>query len=432
MASLANASMDFVEALRRGLDAYDAGDHERAYRVFDEALEIEPDNVWGLLWKGATAPSPADSRLWLEQALAIDPDNEHARAGLQWATAALAASGQPVESLPPSPRTTTPSVIVGEVPEEVSYSFDDEPEPARQAFGAAGAEPEEDSTDDLPDWMRGEPSPAAESGTGAEELPDWLRVTEPAQSDDDDLPDWLTGNDIGDANEELPDWMRSSEPLTADAGADDLPDWLSGDAGLAEEEADDLPDWLRDGRAPAGVAEAELPDWLSDTEEEGTSFAADGDDLALPSWLDEEPETVPPSPPQNPAPAPAATPSTSALAEAERTYQSGLLAYEENRLDDAVQDFTRTLGMNANHIEAHNYLGSVYFLQGRTDEAIHSLRRALDLDPSHTESHLNLGLIYQETGQAQEAIRMFRRYLELAPDSDIAPDVQGFIRELGG
>ena len=59
MSSVSSASSDFINALQRGLDAYDAGNTTEAARRFDEAVAIDPQNVWGLLWKGATASDPA-------------------------------------------------------------------------------------------------------------------------------------------------------------------------------------------------------------------------------------------------------------------------------------------------------------------------------------------------------------------------------------
>lgn len=427
MATLANASADFVEVLRRGLDAYDAGDHVRAYEIFDEALEIEADNVWGLLWKGATAPTPADARLWLEQALAIEPDNDHARAGLQWANEAAAATGEPFTPYEAPQRPTAAPTFVAEAYTEAA-TFSVEPEPAVMP---SPSDADEGDEEDLPDWMRGDASPAAEmeEAEGFASVPPMSDMASVLTEDEDDLPDWLKA-DTPAAAGDLPDWMQSTTAPVAN-DEDDLPDWLRTETSPTPQtsDEDDLPDWLRDDGALAPSSDGAIPNWLDEPDAEPTLFTNNQGGDALPGWLDDEPETAASfSAPQGGAPFTPSPPS----GDAEQVYRDGLMAYEENRLDDAVAAFLQTLQLDPNHIEAHNYLGSVYFLQGRTDEAIESLTRALELDPRHTESHLNLGLIYQETGQVQEAIRMFRRYLELAPDSDISTDVQGFIRELGG
>ena len=117
--------------------------------------------------------------------------------------------------------------------------------------------------------------------------------------------------------------------------------------------------------------------------------------------------------------------------EVDQAYQSGQLAYKEERLDEAIVAFERVIELEPSHVKAHNYLGTVYYLNGRPNEAIKTLQRALQLDPKHSHSYLNLGLVYKETGNATLALRMFHRYLELAPpDNKSAVYVQELIEEL--
>jgi tetratricopeptide (TPR) repeat protein len=289
---------------------------------------------------------------------------------------------------------------------------------------------EEDASEDvdLPDWLRGEEGVAeAESDlpdwlTGSEErdtaleedLPDWLSSedVDVAEADEGDLPDWLSGVDteVAEADEELPDWLRDEEESFAETGGD-LPDWLQ------EEEEEDvaLPEWMRgEGETISPVEDEELPDWL---QEEGGSSGADED---LPDWLrGEEGGTV----------AEQAGMAVAGSGEISDAYDRGLRAYEEDRLEDAISSFRRVIELDPNHVEAHNYLGSVYFLAERPNDAISALRRAVELDPSYTESYLNLGLVYKETGNSREAAEMFRRYLSMAPEGD---STAAYVQELLG
>jgi tetratricopeptide (TPR) repeat protein len=122
-----------------------------------------------------------------------------------------------------------------------------------------------------------------------------------------------------------------------------------------------------------------------------------------------------------------------AVTDVAQSYHAGLWAYEEDRFDDAVHAFQRVIHLDPSHVDAHNYLGSVFYLQGRNEDALASLNRAVALDPAHSESHLNLGLVYKEMGQKEQAIQMFKRYLALSPvNNDTAPYIREMIRELGG
>lgn len=439
MASLAHASSDFVDALRRGLDAYDAGNNKKAYAIFDEALDIEPDNVWGLVWKGATAPTPTESKEWLEQAVAIDANNKHAIAGLQWVKEVLQDGSalpapEPEESLmlpeqeelftsPPAP-TQTPFIE--------SDSFTDVVTP-----------PVHEEVEELPDWL------STEATSEAEALPDWLnKETTPAVPEsEEELPNWLEGTSEPPAvseSDDLPNWFGAEEESTSEPAEESapLPDWLQGGVSSPPSDSGDLPDWLTQGPTTPAVEEpADLPQWLN--EESTTPAVSEPSDL--PDWLmgDSEPASVGTSSDELPSwlgnedqgdfQAQRAKGSLAPSSDAVEAYQSGLLAYEEDRLDDATIAFERVIRLQPSHVEAHNYLGSVFYLNGRPNDAINALQGALELDADHTESYLNLGLVYKETGRSNDAVRMFRRYLDLAPaDDSTAMYVQELIDELGG
>ncbi len=63
------------------------GSQPAAYRLLAHATALNPLNVEGWIWRAAVAPNPADTVECLNHALALDPENIKARAGLKWATA---------------------------------------------------------------------------------------------------------------------------------------------------------------------------------------------------------------------------------------------------------------------------------------------------------------------------------------------------------
>lgn len=446
MASLAQASTEFIHALRRGLEAYDTGDHARAYDEFSQALEIEPDNIWGLLWKGATAPSPKETVFWLEQALALEPDNEHAQAGLAWARSQLA---EETDETAGDAVALLTDEVTAEEPEAEPLFQEVEFETLQPSEEEAGEESLSED-EDLPAWLQTVDLPSQE-----DDRPSWLRDQESSAEAvaEEEGQDWLQDREAlaGDEIEAAPSWLRDVElpTPTTEEEEEDIPDWLRGEVtsgtGVDEEE---VPDWLRDVQAPAfptdddegipdwlrepptATAGEETPDWLAEEESASDEAAISGSfgtqtaSSGLPDWLIGDETQLDTS-----RRAEGSLPGSSPAVEA---YQAGLHAYEENRLDEAARLFERTVQLDSNHVEAHNYLGSVYFLQGRTDEAIRAFSEALRLDPNHAESHLNLGLVYQETNQPARAIQMFERYLELEPNSSIAGEVRGFIEKLRG
>lgn len=402
---LTQASEAFVEALKAGLAAFDAGNRDEAYQIFDQALDIEPDNIWGLLWKGATAPAPRETAHWLEQVLALNPDNIHAEAGMAWARDQLGVVPT-TEEMPVAPPA------VGE-PEEVEEPFvveEPAPPPVEEAVEIPEAvEPVAEV--EAPDWLRDEVSLPEEE---EEKVPTWLEGPAPVAEEE-------PAEEVAAAEVEAPDWLREAGKEIEAVAAEEAPPAVSEEPAVAEEIEEEaaepfaLPSWLTD-EIPEAPAETEGAATVIAGLEETAEVPA-GDETGLPDWLEAE----------------AAVTEEKAGAEtAYEHYQQGLAYYEENRLEEAAKEFEAAAELNPDHVETHNYLGSVYFLQGKPADAVEAFHQALQRDQNHAESHLNLGLVYQETGKSAEAVKEFETYLELDPNSGIASEVKGFIEALQG
>ncbi|MDQ7029345.1 MAG: tetratricopeptide repeat protein [Ardenticatenia bacterium] len=366
---------EFIHVFRQALEAYDSGDLARAHQLFVQAQDIEPDNVWALLWCGATAPTPQETINWLEQALAIEPGNTHAEAGLAWAREQAAAQAEKEAQ-----STAEEAVSLEEWADDGGAPTTPEVH-EEAAEGELALDVGEETSEE---WLL-EESPADETEQAA------AATAEETWDVDMDL--------LGIDEEDIPDWLRGEEEAPADAGeatavADT--DWLLQEEAHAEAEA------------PPAEAE-ELPDWL----------AGEAETPAQP----QEEVTLPTAPPEGSLPPPN---------EVVAAYQAGLAAWEENRLDEAARYFEQTVRLDPNHVQAYDYLGSVYFLLGQSDKAIQAYKRALSIDPNYAESYFNLGLVYQETGDRENAIAMFERYLKLDPDSTFAENARMFLQQLKG
>ena len=72
------------ELLRRGIAAAKAGRQEEARRLLMQVVELDDHSEQGWLWLSGVVEGADDRRVCLENVLAINPDNAHARAGLRW------------------------------------------------------------------------------------------------------------------------------------------------------------------------------------------------------------------------------------------------------------------------------------------------------------------------------------------------------------
>jgi tetratricopeptide (TPR) repeat protein len=89
-----------VELLRRGIAAAKAGRREEARQVLLHVVELDERNEQAWLWLSGVVDSREDRRVCLENVLAINPDNPHARQGLRHLDQQVAAPSAAEERCP--------------------------------------------------------------------------------------------------------------------------------------------------------------------------------------------------------------------------------------------------------------------------------------------------------------------------------------------
>ncbi len=107
---------------------------------------------------------------------------------------------------------------------------------------------------------------------------------------------------------------------------------------------------------------------------------------------------------------------TSNNAIAQNNFGAALLK-KRGREEDAIAHFQEAIEIQPDDAEAHNNLGSAFFLEGRVDEAVAQFQKALETQPDFAEARNNLGLALLQKGRVDEAIAQFQQTLEIQPDS---------------
>jgi len=88
----------------------------------------------------------------------------------------------------------------------------------------------------------------------------------------------------------------------------------------------------------------------------------------------------------------------------------------QDRADAAIAQCREALRYNPDYAKAYANLGAALRLQGKLDEATEMLRQALFLDPVLSEPFFNLGMISVAKGRAQEATEHYRAAVRVSPD----------------
>jgi protein O-mannosyl-transferase len=110
----------------------------------------------------------------------------------------------------------------------------------------------------------------------------------------------------------------------------------------------------------------------------------------------------------------------------------GNAAFAENRLDEAIREFSEARRLNPGYAQWAENLGVVLDRSGRKAEARAEFEAALAIDPHHAGAHHNLGLQLAGEGKYDEAIGHFEASLHEDPDQYMVHYNVGVARKLQG
>ncbi|MEI6002935.1 tetratricopeptide repeat protein [Paraburkholderia bengalensis] len=93
----------------------------------------------------------------------------------------------------------------------------------------------------------------------------------------------------------------------------------------------------------------------------------------------------------------------------------GLFRYEE-----AIENYQRSLELDADESEVHHNLAIAYLKTMRAEAALAHARKALELKDGSAILHVNLGDVLRALGDLEGAVRCYRSAIARSPDSDTA------------
>jgi len=99
------------------------------------------------------------------------------------------------------------------------------------------------------------------------------------------------------------------------------------------------------------------------------------------------------------------------------------------KLDDALGDCTRALGLDPQYAWAWYTRGGAYLEKNDPDDALSDFNKAIELDPRNTLSHILRGFIYLKRQDYDSAAADFNRAIELDPRNTLAYISRGKVEE---
>jgi tetratricopeptide (TPR) repeat protein len=89
---------------------------------------------------------------------------------------------------------------------------------------------------------------------------------------------------------------------------------------------------------------------------------------------------------------------------------------KEDRLDEALDYYQKTLQLNPEHVEAHFGAGNTFFRKGVYDRAAVSYEEVLKRQPGNTDARYNLATTYLNRGLFEQAVQSYEAILKETPD----------------
>ncbi len=101
----------------------------------------------------------------------------------------------------------------------------------------------------------------------------------------------------------------------------------------------------------------------------------------------------------------------------EALFISGYILSRKGRLETALSDFHRVLGVKPSYVPARLLVADIYLRQNRLEEAQREAKKVLDLDPDNSKAYLVLGTALVSSGKLDEGLEALEKASAKGPDS---------------
>jgi tetratricopeptide (TPR) repeat protein len=102
------------------------------------------------------------------------------------------------------------------------------------------------------------------------------------------------------------------------------------------------------------------------------------------------------------------------------SFQRGLAALQENRMEDALAELTEAQRQHPEDARIHNFLGIVLVRLGKNEEGSSQYREAIRLDPQMEDAYRNLGFLKWNEHELESARLALEHAVELSPTDSFA------------
>ena len=98
-------------------------------------------------------------------------------------------------------------------------------------------------------------------------------------------------------------------------------------------------------------------------------------------------------------------------------YKLGWIQAKNKEFPQAIENFKKTISLDATRVGAYNNLGNIYYTMGNRRLAEKYYKEAIARNPNLSDARFNLGYIYYHQGKLKEASEQFNEVIRLDKDN---------------
>ena len=118
--------------------------------------------------------------------------------------------------------------------------------------------------------------------------------------------------------------------------------------------------------------------------------------------------------------------------EAETEYLRGLIFYKQNKNDDALAAFSKTLMLDPDSVLANYYLAAVYDRLNQTEQSIAAYKKTIDIEPAFAPAYFDLGVTYYNDAHYEYAEQAYKKTVKIDyENSEAHANLASTHRQLG-
>ena len=94
----------------------------------------------------------------------------------------------------------------------------------------------------------------------------------------------------------------------------------------------------------------------------------------------------------------------------------GIAFSKLNKFNDSIDSYKKAININSNFAEAYNNLGNAFVFKDDLRKALENFEKALKINTSYSEAYNNLGYVNKILGKEAEALNCYQQAIKFKPD----------------